>query len=88
MIEFLLDNNIAISAGLLAAIKTWRLCSDLLLKKDTPDDWFEQANYINLAKKYGKRHQDFIGQHIEFDRDRSIIIPNRDNDGHIRIFKD
>jgi hypothetical protein len=86
MIDFLLDNNIALILGVVIALNAWEVYARHVAVRDIPDDWLEAATYAILAKKYGRRHREFINTPIKLSRDQSTIYPTED--GYVRRFKE
>lgn len=48
------------------------------------DEWFEEVNMIKLLR--GKRSYGFIGEHVDIDKDISMIM-RVDEENHLRVFK-
>lgn len=84
---FFLNNHITILFGLVMFMFACEFYYKHFAKKEAADDWFEAYAFRTLAKKYGKRHREYVGQPIHLSKDKSMVYSDGEGN-YTRVFKE
>jgi hypothetical protein len=86
VIELFLDYHILVAGVAVFLVYAHSAYVEYFSKKEISDDWFDQAMTRSIMRKYGPRHDGFVGSLIPQNKDISLI--GTTDDGHFRKFKE
>jgi hypothetical protein len=87
MLEFTINNFVAIVFTLYLIGNLFYWVYDLYIYKDVPDDWFGALMSYKIAAKSYRRHPEIIGKSIEISKDTNMVVKEEkvDENGEVSI---